>query len=174
MKSLNTLALLTGALLGVVFIACLLLSWNISLQAMVQFHKVYAYTPVIFVATLGAAIWIERKHGWTIDWRQIIRFAFLSYLVYELFYATGNYLLFDVVDPEAYIRMVDSLNKEEIARLEAAGAPAERIQEVQKLRLAAIEPVTWVQRMVSIGQNLILHFFKACLIGFIIKQVKKQ
>lgn len=173
MKTFNSSALLTGGLLGALFTIGLFVSWKIGIDAMVAFHKYYALLPLVFLATLGSAYWLQHREAWTIDWKQIIRFALLSYVIFEVFYAVANYLLFDIVDPGAYLRMVDTLNKEDVERLKLANAPDEKIQELIKMGEYAKQPITWVQRMVGIGQNLIMDFIKSFLIGFIIKQIKR-
>ncbi|HEY8397697.1 MAG TPA: DUF4199 domain-containing protein [Flavihumibacter sp.] len=173
MKTINTSALLTGSILGLLFIAGLFISWSMGLDALVNFHKYYAFLPLIFLATLGSAVWLQKRNDWTIDWKLIIRFAFLSYLIYEIGYAIGNYILFDIVDPAAYLRMVDSLNAADVERLREANAPEEKIQELKKMGEYAKQPLTWIQRITAIGQNLILDFIKSAIIGFVIKQVKR-
>ncbi len=173
MKTIYSYALLTGALLGILFTALLFLFWNQGIDAMVTFHKYYAMLPLVFLAMLGAALLVEYKNNWTIDWKIIIRFVLLSYFIYELIYAIANYLLFDIVDPSSYLRMVDTLNQEDVQRLKEANAPADKIDQLKKMGEYAKQPITWVQRLVGIGQNLILDFIKSFIIGFIIKQVKR-
>lgn len=173
MKTIYASALLTGTLLGLLFTGILFFSWKQGIDFMVSFHKYYALLPLVFLSVLGAAYFIEQKQNWAIDWKLIIRFAFLSYIIYEIFYALANYLLFDIVDPSAYLRMVDTLNQEDVQRLKEANAPEEKIKELIKMGEYAKQPITWIQRLVAIGQNLILDFIKSVLIGFIIKQVKR-
>jgi hypothetical protein len=69
--------------------------------------------------------------------------------------------------------MVDTLNREDVQRLKEANAPEDKIKELIKMGEYAKQPITWMQRMVAIGQNLILDFIKSVLIGFVIKQVKR-
>jgi hypothetical protein len=173
LKTIYASALLTGTLIGLLFTGFLFFSWNQGIDFMVSFHKYYALLPLVFLSVLGAAYLIEQKQNWTIDWKLIIRFAFLSYIIFEIFYALANYLLFDIVDPSAYLRMVDTLNQEDVQRLKEANAPEEKIKELIKMGEYAKQPITWIQRLVAIGQNLILDFIKSVLIGFIIKQVKR-
>jgi len=173
LKTIYASALLTGTLLGLLFTGILFFSWKQGIDFMVSFHKYYALLPLVFLSVLGAAYFIEQKQNWTIDWKLIIRFAFLSYIIFEIFYALANYLLFDIVDPSAYLRMVDTLNQEDVQRLKEANAPEEKIKELIKMGEYAKQPITWIQRLVAIGQNLILDFIKSVLIGFIIKQVKR-
>jgi len=173
LKTIYSSALLTGGILGLLFTGLLFFFWNLGIDEMVAFHKYYAVLPVIFIGVLGAAYLLEHRTNWSIDWKLIIRFALLSYIVFEIFYAIANYLLFDIVDPSAYLRMVDTLNKEDVERLKAGNAPKERIEELIKMGEYAKQSITWVQRLVGIGQNLILDFIKSFLIGFIIKQVKR-
>lgn len=173
MKTIYASALLTGTLLGLLFTGILFFSWKQGIDFMVSFHKYYALLPLVFLSVLGATYFIEHKQNWTIDWKLIIRFAFLSYIIFEIFYALANYLLFDIVDPSAYLRMVDTLNQEDVQRLKEANAPEEKIKELIKMGEYAKQPITWIQRLVAIGQNLILDFIKSVLIGFIIKQVKR-
>lgn len=173
MKTIYSSALLTGGILGLLFTGLLFFFWNLGIDEMVAFHKYYAVLPIIFIAVLAAAYLLEYRNNWSIDWKLIIRFAMLSYIVFEIFYAIANYLLFDIVDPSAYLRMVDTLNKEDVERLKAGNAPKERIEELIKMGEYAKQSITWIQRLVGIGQNLILDFIKSFLIGFIIKQVKR-
>ncbi|MBL7768200.1 MAG: DUF4199 family protein [Flavipsychrobacter sp.] len=173
MKTIYASALLTGTLLGLLFTGGLFFSWKQGIDFMVSFHKYYALLPVILVSILGAAFFIEQRQHWAIDWKLIIRFAFLSYIIYEIFYALANYFLFDIVDPSSYLRMVDTLNREDVQRLKEANAPEDKIKELIKMGEYAKQPITWMQRMVAIGQNLILDFIKSVLIGFVIKQVKR-
>ncbi|MCU0384397.1 MAG: DUF4199 domain-containing protein [Flavihumibacter sp.] len=173
MKTIYPSALLTGTLLGLLFSGILFFSWKQGIDFMVSFHKYYALLPLVFLSVLGAAYFIEQKQNWNIDWKLIIRFAFVSYIIFEIFYAMANYLLFDIVDPSAYLRMVDTLNQEDVQRLKEANAPEEKIKELIKMGEYAKQPITWIQRLVAIGQNLILDFIKSVLVGFIIKQVKR-
>jgi hypothetical protein len=173
LKTIYASALLTGTLLGLLFTGGLFFSWKQGIDFMVSFHKYYALLPVILVSILGAAFFIEQRQPWAIDWKLIIRFAFLSYIIYEIFYALANYFLFDIVDPSSYLRMVDTLNREDVQRLKEANAPEDKIKELIKMGEYAKQPITWMQRMVAIGQNLILDFIKSVLIGFVIKQVKR-
>jgi Na+/H+-dicarboxylate symporter len=173
LKTIYSYSLLTGVILGLVFTGLLFFSWNQGIGTMVSFHKYYALLPLVFLSVAGAAFLIQKKENWAIDWKLIIRFAFLSYIIFEIFYALANYLLFDIVDPSAYLRMVDQLNREDVQRLKEANAPEEKIRELIKMGEYAKQPITWVQRLVGIGQNLILDFIKSVLIGFLIKQVKR-
>ncbi|KYP15897.1 DUF4199 family protein [Flavihumibacter sp. CACIAM 22H1] len=173
MKTIYASAITTGVILGLLFTGLLFFSWQLGIDQMVAFHKYYALLPLVFLTVLGAAYWVQHRNNWSIDWKLVIRFAFLSYILFEIFYAIANYLLFDIVDPSAYLRMVDTLNKEDVERLRAGNAPKEKIEELIKMGEYAKQPITWIQRLVGIGQNLILDFIKSFLIGFIIKQVKR-
>lgn len=169
----NKFALLTGAIAGTLFAASLFISWQMGINSLAGFHKMYAFLPAIFLIVLAAAWWLQQRQGWQLEMKHIIRFSFLSYIVFEVFYFFANYLLFDIIDPSAYPRLVDTLNQQDVAKLRAEGAPEDKIEETIRMGEYAKESLGFGQRMIGIGQALILDFIKSVIIGTIIKQFKR-
>lgn len=151
----------------------LFLSWRMGIDSLAGFHKVYAFLPLVFLMVFFMAWKLQQKLLWQLEMKQVIRFAFLSYIIFEMFYALANYLLFEVIDTSAYPQLVDRLNQLDVARLRAEGAPEEKIREIIKMGEFAKQPMGFGQRMIGIGQALIMDFIKSIIIGTIIKQIKR-
>lgn len=163
-------ALLTGAITGIAYAAILLITWKSGVPVLADFLTLYTYTPIIFLAIGGTAWWLAVKSGQDFSFREILQFCLLSYLVYELAYAAANFSLFGILDKKLNNELVEHLLETTRKKLESNGAGKDQKEAVEDLANAGRAPLTLMQTIIGLGQNMLIDFLKSLFIATITKQ----
>lgn len=163
-------ALLTGAAAGLAYAITLFVTWKSGVPVLANFLTFYTYTPIILLAIGGTAWWLAVKSGMELSFRDVLQFCLLAYLVYELAYAVSNYSLFAKLDPQLNSELVDHLLETTRKKLESNGAGKDQKEAVEDLANAGRAPLTLMQTLIGLGQNMLIDFLKSLFIATITKQ----
>lgn len=163
-------ALLTGAITGLAYASLLFMTWKSGVSELADFLTLYTYTPIIFLVIGGTAWWLAVKSGREVSFKEVLQFCLLAYLVYELAYAAANYGLFGKLDPKLNNELVEHLMETTRKKLESNGAGKDQKEAVEDLANAGREPLTLMQTVIGLGQNMLIDFLKSLFIATITKQ----
>lgn len=163
-------SLIIGVVAGLLYIAGLFVSYSMGVPSLAGFLTWYTWLPVIFLLVLGGAWWLRTKSEEAPDFKPMLQYALLAYLIYELIYGGATYYLFAVKDRELNDRLVEHLLKNSTAQMLEKGAGKDQIEAARELADSARAPLTFMQLLIGFGQNMILHFIKSIIIATITKQ----
>lgn len=164
------LSLITGATAGFLYSALLFICWKSGINAVASFLTIYAWLPAV-IAIIGAgAWWLNSNNPNATDFKSILQYALLAYLVFELFYAASNYSLFGILDKKLNDQLVQHLLDSTKEKLLKGGAGKDQINAVEDLADAGRMPLTLKQTAIGLGQNMLIDFLKSLFIATITKQ----
>ena len=101
-------------------------------------------------------------------------FAFLAYVIYEVFYALVTLILFKIVDPQLQSKVMVYVAESTKGMLERFGATDSQIDEMLKnIEESSKYEYTFKQIILGFGMALIYDFIKSIIIA-LISQKRKQ
>lgn len=166
------LSLITGATAGLLYAALLFTTWRAGIGAMATFLTIYTYMPAVLLIIGGGAWWLKTNLPEEPDFKTILQYAVLAYLVFELIYAAANYSLFGVLDKTLNNELVEHLLTTTRAKLANGGAGKDQIEAVEEMADAGRLPLTLKQTAIGLGQNMLVDFLKSLFIATITKQFR--
>ncbi len=164
------LSLLTGGIAGLLYAALLVITYRLGIPAMANFLNLFTWTPLVLIPVAAGAWWLRKNEVPAPDFRALMKYALLAYLVFELIYAVATYGLFSWHDPAANDKLLQHLLDEKLRQLADQKADPSRIKAIEEMADSAKGTVGLKQVVLGFGQNLILDFFKSLLIASITKQ----
>jgi len=166
----RNLSLITGATAGLLYVVLLFICWKSGMAALASFLTIYTWVPAVLLIIGFGAWWLHSQDTVSTDFKAILQYALLAYLVFELIYAASNYSLFGLLDKKLNDQLVQYLLDSTKARLEKGGAGKDQITAVEDLADAGRLPLTIKQTAIGLGQNLLIDFLKSLFIATITKQ----
>ena len=163
-------SLIVGLLAGFLFVAGLMISYEMGIASLGSFLTWYTWLPVIFIVVLAGAWYIRTRSAEPLDLKPMLQYALLAYFLYELIYAGANYYLFAFKDRELNNKLVEYLWQNSAKQMAEKGAGKDQIEAAAELANSARVPLTFMQILIGFGQNMILHFIKSVIIATITKQ----
>ena len=164
------LSLLTGSIAGLLYAACLFISWKGGINALAGFLSFYTWAPIIVLIIGGGAWWFISRNKLSPEFSLVLQYALLAYLVFELWYAASNFSLFGWLDKELNNQLVQHLLDSTKSRLQNGGAGKDQLRTIEELAESGRSPLTIRQTAIGLGQNLLMDFLKCLFIATITKQ----
>lgn len=164
------LALYIGAAAGLLYTAALFLSYRSGISALSGFLSGYALLPVVLLLVGAGAIWLRKNERPVPEVRDLIKYAFLAYAIFEVIYAIANLTLFRWVAPTANDEVLQFLLASTEKKFRDGGGSQEKLDEIRKMADSAKGPMSYTQVLIGMGQQLIVDFLKSLFIATITKQ----
>ncbi|MBC6489437.1 DUF4199 domain-containing protein [Flavihumibacter stibioxidans] len=163
-------SLIIGVVAGLLYTAGLFVSYSMGVPSLGDFLTWYTWLPVVFLLVLGGAWWLRTQSAEAPDFKPMLQYALLAYLIYELIYGGVTYYLFAVKDRGLNDRLVEHLLKNSTEKMLEKGAGKDQIEAATEMADSHRAPLTFMQLLIGFGQNMILHFIKSIIIATITKQ----
>jgi hypothetical protein len=164
------LSLITGATAGLLYSALLFICWKSGIGSLATFLTVYAWLPAVLLIIGAGAWWLNSRNPNAYDFKSILQYAILAYLIFEMLYAASNYSLFGILDKKLNDQLVQHLLNSTKEKLLNGGAGKDQINAVEDLADAGRMPLTLKQTALGLGQNMLIDFLKSLFIATITKQ----
>jgi hypothetical protein len=174
-KNTNSLAIKFGITGGLIFALLAFACWAGGVDLFANFLMIYTWVPVILVLVLIGAFRRRKQLGGYMSFKEALVFAFLAYVIYEVFYALVTIILFRVIDPNLQ-QKVFSHTKETMQRiLENIGAPQSKIDDtLDEVEKSSSETYTIKQIVLGFGTSLIYDFIKSIIIAAVTQKRKPE
>ncbi|GAO45313.1 DUF4199 domain-containing protein [Flavihumibacter petaseus] len=163
-------ALITGVSLGLLYGIVLFATYQAGIPVMASFLNIYTWFPLIIVPVGAVAWWLRRNLVPVPDLKELLQYAFLAYVVYEVLYAMCTYGLFGLYDRTANDQLIRHLLAQTEAKMAGQQVPKEKLDEIRKLAGSEKGPLTIRKVLLGFGTNLVLDFIKSLFIATITKQ----
>lgn len=168
----NKTAVMFGVIAGLVYCVFSTVFWSMGTGPYVSFLSWYTWLPIFFALFMYAAFQYRKQAGGFLEFKQVLQFVFLAYVVYEAIYAVYYIVLYTVIDKELTAKVMQ-VTLENIRRmLEKFGASEDKIEEAvakaQKNDTSVLK-----QTFLGFGLALVLDFVKSMIIAAIVKKEKK-
>jgi hypothetical protein len=164
------MALITGTTAGLLYASLLFITRSYGVAALASFLTIYAWLPAVFLLIGAGAWWLKIKLLPPPDFKTLLQYGLLAYLIFELLYAAANYGLFGLSDLKLNDQLVQHLLDVTTAKLLKGGAGKDQLNAVRELADAGRSPLTLKQTVIGLGQNMLIDFLKCLLIATITKQ----
>jgi uncharacterized membrane protein len=107
--------------------------------------------------------------------KEALVFAFLAYVIYEVFYAVATLVLFRLIDPELQQKVLIQIMESTRSFMEKFGASDTQIEDAMKSAQENSEKsYTISQVLLGFGYALIYDFIKALIIALIARRKKPE
>jgi len=169
----NRLALRFGIIGGLLFAVICIGCWAAGMNAFASFLMWYTWLPVIFVLFLIGAFQRRKQLGGYMSFRDALVFAFLAYVIYEIFYAIVTIVLYKAIDPHLQDKVMVVILDKTRTFMENMGAKQEDIDKaIDKAQLSNEGTYSIKQIFVGFGMSLIYDFVKSVIIAAITQRRK--
>ncbi|MFT4024611.1 MAG: DUF4199 domain-containing protein [Flavihumibacter sp.] len=164
------LSLLTGLGAGALYAAGLIISHQSGTAALAAFRSAYTFLPLVIVIIGLGAVWLRRNEKPAPEVKDLLKYAFLAYTVFELCYALSSLTVFRWMDPAASENLANFLYRQTEEKLKNGQGSAEKLEEIKKIADSVKGPMTYIQVLIGMGQDLIIDFLKSLFIATITKR----
>ena len=171
----NSLAIRFGIISGLLFTLLCFGCWAAGISVFGKFLIWYTWLPVIFVIILIGAFQRRKQLGGYMTFKEGLVFAFLAYVIYEVFYAVATLVLFRLIDPELQQKVLIQIMESTRSFMEKFGASDSQIEDAMKSAQENSEKsYTISQILVGFGLALIYDFVKSLIIALISQRKKPE
>ena len=171
----NSLAIRFGLIAGLLVTLLYFGSWAAGIKVFGNFLIWYTWLPVIFGIILIGAFQRRKQLGGYMSFKEGLVFAFLAYVIYEVFYAVATLVLFRLIDPQLQDKVF--IHVMEVTRnvMESVGAEDSQIEDtLKKAQESNEESYTIKQIILGFGMSLIWDFIKSLIIALISQRKKPE
>ena len=171
----NRLAIRFGIMGGLLFAVVCIGCWAAGMNVFASFLMWYTWLPVIFVLYLIGAFQKRRQLGGYMTFKDAVVFAFLAYVIYEVFYAIVTIVLYKVIDPHLQDKVMVVILDKTRNFMENMGAKQEDIDKaMDKAQVSNEGTYSIKQIFVGFGMALIYDFVKSVIIAAITQRRKPE
>jgi len=171
----NKLAATFGTLAGILLVIFCFGSWAAGMASFATFLMWYSWLPVVFLIILVGAFVKRKQLGGFMSFKEGIQFAFLAYVIFEIFYALSILVLFRIVDPQLQDKVMPFVIEKMRSFMERYGISKDQMTEiVEKAKEGNANKYTVGQVIMGFGLAIIYDFVKSVIIAAIAQRRKPQ
>lgn len=170
-KLINQYAIKAGLAASILYILLLFGSWAIGIAVFVKVSAIYKLLPVIIILLLIFGFQLRKQNGGFILLAEVLKFAFLAYVIYELVYAASNYLLYSVIDKGLSSKVLAASEGQTRTFLKMLGMPQASIDDsIEQAKSSNTSGMSWGQLIMGFGGGLILDFILGIGVAAIVQK----
>ena len=169
-KTILTQSIIAGIISAVIYVLFSFGTYYTSINSYVVFSYIYALLPVIMILLIIMGFRLRKQLGGYIDFKEMLQFAFVAYLIYEIAVAVTTYILFVVIDPQLTRKMLDMTMQYTTDMMKRFGAPQAQIDETIAKSHKNQETTGRQNILLGIGINLVWDFIKSLLVAVMVKK----
>jgi hypothetical protein len=171
----NRLAIRFGIIGGLLFAVFCIGCWAGGMNTFASFLIWYTWLPVIFVLFLIGAFQRRKQLGGYMSFRDALVFAFLAYVIYEVFYVIVTIVLFKIIDPQLQDKVLVIVLDKTRTFMENMGASQSTIEDALNKAKQNNEGTYSVKQIfMGFGMSLIYDFVKSVIIAAITQRRKPE
>ena len=164
-----------GLILGIVSVVLTFLIYFISPESLASFSTGMVILAIFLGALIFLGIQYRKSIGGFMDFGTGFKFAFIALIVAGLIGLVGNFLLYNVVDPELPGVLVEAQLETTMAMMERFGAAdAMTSEQMDEIRKSAASNFTLLGQLKGFGFALIFYGIVALIVAAIIKKRDKS
>lgn len=164
-----------GLILGIVSVVLTFLIYFISPESLASFSTGMVILAIFLGALIYLGIQYRKSIGGFMDFGTGFKFAFIALIIAGLIGIVGNFLLYNVVDPELPGVLVEAQLETTMAMMERFGAAdAMTSEQIEEIRKGAASNFTLVGQLKGFGFALIFYGIVALIVAAIIKKRDKS
>lgn len=164
-----------GLILGIVSVVLTFLIYFISPESLASFSTGMVILAIFLGALIFLGIQYRKSIGGFMDFGTGFKFAFIALVIAGLIGIVGNFLLYNVVDPELPGVLVEAQLETTMAMMERFGAAdAMTPEQIDEIRSGAAANFTLVGQLKGFGFALIFYGIVALIVAAIIKKRDKS
>lgn len=163
-------SIIAGVIGGLIYSILSFGTYYTSMKSFAGFSFAFSLIPVVLVIILILGFKLRKKLGGYVSFKEVLQYALVAYLIYEIIVAIITYILFIVIDPLLTQKLYDTSIHTSVDFMKNMGATQAQIDEtIAKARKNS--PETGVGTIVKgIAWSLIWDFVKSLLIAWIVKK----
>ncbi len=169
-KAVLNQSIIAGIISAIIYGAFSFGTYYTSVNSYVSFSYIYALLPVIMILLIVMGFRIRKQFGGYLSFKEVLQFAFMAYVIYEIVVAITTYLLFVVIDPQLTRKMLDITMKYTADMMKRFGAPQTQIDDAIAKSHKQQETTGNKNILLGIGINLVWDFIKSLLVAVIVKK----
>lgn len=163
-------SVIAGVLGGIIFAGLSFGTYYSGINSYFSFKAVYNFIPAVTILILVFGFNLRKKADSFISFKEVLQYAMVAFLIYEVFVAVTSYLLFIVIDP----MLTEKLKNRgiEFAKeiLTASGKSKDEINNELGKAQRQTETTGFKNIFLGFGMFLILDFMLSLLIAAIVKK----
>jgi hypothetical protein len=166
-------ALKFGIIAGVINAVVQFGLWKTGPANYFKMYAVYKFIPIFTILFFVAAFQVRKKLVGYISFQEVLKFAFLSFVIFEVLAGVTNYTLFNIVDPTFQEKVgVEGIkiSREFAIKMGGAEAGKEMDKNMAEQMKAAKSKFGFAQIALGIGLMLVWDFILSLLIAVIVKK----
>lgn len=162
-----------GTIGGLLSLVVMYGSWAMGLDTFVSARFVSSFIPYVLLVLIFAGISVRKQNDNLLTFAQALKFSFLAYVIVELIFAAGTYVLFNLIDAElAQKTLVIAMEKTQ-KFMENMGASAEDIEKSLDRTKDSGKDMSFKNVFLGMGLYLIWDFILSLLAAVIIRREPK-
>lgn len=164
-------SIITGVVAGIIFAALSFGTYYTSLDSFFSFKMIYNVLPIATIIIIIMGFNLRKKLGGFMSFKEVLQFAMVAYLSFEIISAITNYLLFVVLDPALTEKMKNKGLQFAQQMLANSGKSQEEIDKGLGAARNQKETTEFKRNIfLGFGMYLVLDFLLSMLIAVIIKK----
>ena len=172
MQQSNATAIKFGVISGLIYLLLSIVLWTLGIGTYASFLTWYTWLPVIFIIILVGGFQRRKETGGFLTFKDALKYAFLAYVIYELFYAGTTILLYNILDKNLGKNVMEHTLESVRKMMERFGASEEQIDKAMERAKEQSAEQGFKQIITGLGIGLILDFIKSLIISLIIRKEK--
>jgi hypothetical protein len=171
----NTLGIFVGLFFGIVYGTFAFISGHAGVASVARYQNISTFYPVILATLVLLGLYWRKSNGSKVlTFLEALQYAFIAYVIFELILLVVNITLFNVMDPTLYDKTVLYNLNEKLNFAQTHNAPSDAIKEIQdSIDNTTAHPqkgMSAIQILIGLGQDLVVSFIKAMLVGFVLQK----
>lgn len=162
-----------GTIGGLLSLVVMYGGWAAGLDTFVSVRFISSFIPYVLLVFIFAGISVRKQNDNLLTFAQALKFSFLAYVIAELIFAVGTYVLFNLIDAElAQKTLVIAMEKTQ-KFMEDIGAKAEDIEKSLERTRDSSKDMNFKNIFLGMGIYLIWDFVLSLLAAVIIRREPK-
>lgn len=162
-----------GVIAGLVYCLCSTIGWVMGTSAYAGFLMIYTWAPVIFILIFMGAFQYRKQLGGFLTFKEILKYAFLAYIIYEIIYMIYFVLLYQVIDTSLNQKVLQETLSKTRTFMQNMGASDSDIDKAMDQAREKGDVSVFKQVFLGFGLAIVYDFVKAAIIAGIVKKDKE-
>lgn len=163
-------SIIAGIISAIIYAGFSFGTYYTSVNSYVSFSYIYALLPIIMIILIVMGFRLRKQFGGYLSFKEVLQFAMVAYLIYEIVVAVTTYILFVVIDPQLTRKMLDLTMQYTTDMMKRFGAPQSQIDDAIAKSHKQQETTGNKNIFLGLGINLVWDFVKSLLVAVIVKK----
>ncbi len=162
-----------GIISGLLSLVIMYGAWAVSINTFVSVRFISSFIPYVIGILIFGGITLRKANDNLLSYSEALKFAFLGYVIVEIFFAIGSYVLFNFLDTNLSQKTLEIAMEQTQRILENMGASADDIEKGLERTKESGKDMSFKTVFLGAGLYLIWDFILSLLIALIIRREAK-